>query len=382
MPATDTASPATGMRRPSITLNMIVKDEAHVIARCLASVRLLIDHWVIVDTGSSDGTQQLIRDLLHDIPGTLHERPWKNFGHNRNEALGLAAQSADYIVFIDADDVLEFDTGFDRSALHADAYEFDIHYGELIYRRVCMVATRLPWRWEGVVHEYLACDESFGRAVLPDVRMRIVGGGGRSQVTEQEKFSRDAALLEAALQHEPDNTRYQFYLAQSYRDSSQLERALLAYERRATMGGFAEEVFCSLLQSARMARRLGREPAEIIDRFLRAHESRPTRAEALGSLAMYLRESGPRWELAHLFAQRAATIPRPHDALFVEREWYEWRCLDEYSIAAYWVGDYATSKTACERLLSEGLLPEAHTSRVRQNLDFALRALTVPLQPG
>ena len=52
------------MNRPSICLNMIVKNEAHVIARCLASARPLVDAWCIVDTGSSDGTQDKVRELM------------------------------------------------------------------------------------------------------------------------------------------------------------------------------------------------------------------------------------------------------------------------------------------------------------------------------
>ena len=129
-----------------VCLNMIVKDEAHVIARCLASVRPLIDSWLIVDTGSSDGTQEVVREALRDLPGQLVERPWRDFGHNRSEALELARGMADYLFFIDADDVLEFAPGFVRPALAADAYEIEIVYGELIYRRVAMVSTALPWR--------------------------------------------------------------------------------------------------------------------------------------------------------------------------------------------------------------------------------------------
>src|SRR5215475_3170087 len=87
-----------------ICLNMIVKNERHVIQRALASVKPFIDYWVIVDTGSFDETKELIRDSLKDIPGELHERPWKNFGHNRSEALSLARGKADYILFLDADD--------------------------------------------------------------------------------------------------------------------------------------------------------------------------------------------------------------------------------------------------------------------------------------
>jgi len=61
--------------RQNLFLNMIVKNEAQVIARCLTSVRPIIDYWVIVDTGSTDGTQETIRTLTGDLPGELHERP-------------------------------------------------------------------------------------------------------------------------------------------------------------------------------------------------------------------------------------------------------------------------------------------------------------------
>lgn len=358
-----------------VCLNMIVKDEAHVIARCLASVRPLIDSWLIVDTGSSDGTQDVVREVLRDLPGRLVERPWRDFGHNRSEALELARGTADYLFFIDADDVLEFAPGFVRPPLAADAYDIEIVYGELVYRRVAMVSTALPWRWEGVLHEYLEAGHPFSRAPLPGVTMRILGGGGRSRIEEREKFERDARVLEAALQREPSNARYAFYLAQSWRDAGHAECALAAYEHRATMGGFEEEVFYSLLQAARLARRLQRPPAEVIERYLRAHDVRPQRAEALGDLAMYLRETGGRWATAYLIARRALEIPQPDDVLFVEPEWYRWRCLDEFSIAAYWFGRYEESRVACERLLREGLLPPAHRARVEANLGFALRAL-------
>src|SRR5215471_3825198 len=96
----------------TLCLNMIVKNEAPVIARCLASVRPIIDYWVIVDTGSTDRTQEAIRTLMGDLPGQLHERPWRDFGHNRTEALELAQPHGEYMLWIDADDALEFELEF------------------------------------------------------------------------------------------------------------------------------------------------------------------------------------------------------------------------------------------------------------------------------
>jgi hypothetical protein len=75
---------------------MIVKNEAHVLARCLDSVKPFVTAWVIVDTGSTDATQDLVRSCMRGIPGELHERPWKDFGHNRTEAIVLARGKAEH----------------------------------------------------------------------------------------------------------------------------------------------------------------------------------------------------------------------------------------------------------------------------------------------
>src|SRR6187551_1453910 len=101
---------------------MIVKNEARVLKRCLDSVRPFVHHWIIVDTGSTDGTQELIRKELSGVPGELFERPWENFGHNRSEALALARGKADYILIMDADEVLEVPAGFSMPELDADQY--------------------------------------------------------------------------------------------------------------------------------------------------------------------------------------------------------------------------------------------------------------------
>src|ERR1700761_8914059 len=100
---------------------MIVRDEAPVIGRCLASVRGLVDHWVVVDTGSTDGTQDLVRAAMAGVPGFLVEREWVDFGHNRTEAVQLARPHADYSLVIDADEELIVPEGWSWPELTADS---------------------------------------------------------------------------------------------------------------------------------------------------------------------------------------------------------------------------------------------------------------------
>ena len=75
---------------------------------------------VVVDGGSTDGTQQIIKEYMQDIPGELHESPWVNFEHNRNEALSLAKGKGDYLLFIDADEELQYDSDFELPYLDKD----------------------------------------------------------------------------------------------------------------------------------------------------------------------------------------------------------------------------------------------------------------------
>ena len=214
---------------------MIVKNESRVIRRCLDSVRPFIDTWVICDTGSTDGTQDIVREHLKDIPGELHERPWRDFGHNRTEALELARGKADYTLVIDADEVLIAAPDFQMPALTADEYQ-NPAFG---WRRRTsfflsqLVRSALPWRYVGVLHEVIICDQAHSTARLEGLTTKGLFDGARN--TNPQRSQADAALLEAALQNEPNNARYVFYLAQSYRDAGELPRSIEAYERRATM---------------------------------------------------------------------------------------------------------------------------------------------------
>ena len=58
--------------RPLLALVMIVKDEAHTLGNTLLPLLPVIDAWYILDTGSTDGTQGIIRDTLRPVmPGNL-----------------------------------------------------------------------------------------------------------------------------------------------------------------------------------------------------------------------------------------------------------------------------------------------------------------------
>ncbi|MGC1890073.1 MAG: glycosyltransferase, partial [Stellaceae bacterium] len=81
----------------TIGLCMIVKDEAELIRRCLASALPLVDYILVVDTGSTDGTQQVVRDFIdeHGVRGQVIDEPWRDFAYNRSFALQRLREVAD-----------------------------------------------------------------------------------------------------------------------------------------------------------------------------------------------------------------------------------------------------------------------------------------------
>ena len=233
---------------------MIVKNEKEVITRCLASVKPIIDYWVIVDTGSTDGTQDIIREFMKDVPGELHERPWKNFEHNRNEALELAKGKSDYALIMDADDILEFEPTFKLPKLTAGSYRLWIRYGGTSYQRHHIVNLGLSWKWAGVLHEALNCADPYSSEVMDGVKIIVGTDGARSR--DPKKYEKDIAVLEEALKNDPENTRYMFYLAQSCRDAGVYDSAIEWYKKRISKGGWEEEVYWSMLQIGIMQREL------------------------------------------------------------------------------------------------------------------------------
>ena len=357
--------------RARVCLNMIVKNESKVIERCLVSTRPFVDTWVIVDTGSSDGTQDIISRSLADLPGELHERPWRNFGANRSEALLFARDRADFTLIIDADEVLTASPGFEPGELGLDAYQLRTELRELAYYRTQLVRSSLPWRWEGVLHEYLECDQPFTQGKLEGLVNRPSPDGARS--ADPQKYMKDAAILEEALKLEPTNARYIFYLAQSYRDAGLVEAGVKYYKKRVALGGWAEEVWYAMYQVALLTEAAERSDPEILAAYLEAYEFRPSRAETLSSLARYLRLKG-KYALAHLFAKQAVALPLPADLLFVDASVYAWRARDECSIAAYYLGQHEEALELTGALLADARLPEAERARVSANRGFSVKA--------
>lgn len=365
-------------QKKTICLNMIVKNESSVIERCLASVKPLIDYWVIVDTGSSDSSQQMIQNFLQDVPGELYESPWVDFAHNRNEALALAKNKADYILFIDADERLVFSDSFAMPQLDKDCYAASVREASgLVYQRPLLINGALNWEWKGVLHECVMSPQARSVELLQGVvNESHTADGARSK--NPDKYLLDAQVLEEALAKEPSNCRYAFYLAQSYINANEYASALKAYQKRASMrGGEDHEMFWSLYCIAKIQKILN-EPEDLaIESLWKAVQSFPSRAEPLIDLVDCAMAKS-NYALGYILSKHACSLQIPATAGFVDLSVYDYIRWIRLADCAYLAGKYDEASQTLEALLANPRLPEEERALLAGNLSIARAAQKKP----
>jgi GT2 family glycosyltransferase len=355
---------------------MIVKDEAAVVGEALASLAPHIADYVVVDTGSGDGTQAVISDDMaaRGIKGHVFDRPWRDFGWNRSEALALAREhsTSDYLWMFDADDLLEGRPELGR--LTADGYQLRIG-PDFEYWRTQLFRRDLPWKYVGVLHEYPSCDDREPELGRIEGDYWVVSRRLGSRSRDPDKYAKDAAILEAALAAEPDNGRHAFYLAQSWYDAGRFDKALEAYTRRAGMPGWPEETFYARYRLAACLNQLGRPLDEVLEAYEACFRAFPHRAEPLVRAATLAR-GAERFAEAYVLAKRAARVPKPGpNALFVEALDYEFRALDEQAISAFYCSFPEEAFDLCSELLDHRALPDSDRTRIEKNRDYSVPAL-------
>ncbi len=355
----------------TVCLNMIVKNESAVIERCLNSVKPMIDYWVIVDTGSTDGTQEIIKKFMKDIPGELYEQPWVNFGYNRNEALKLARHKADYVLFIDADEVISGE--IDKNKLCDDCYLGTVvtsNNPRISFQRGLMVSAKIDWVWKGVIHEKLhttKVGETYGLVETISIDATKTDGR-RSQ--DPNKWQRDALTLEKALLDEPGNSDYVYYLAQSYLNAKEYDYALKNYIKRANMEGWNQHTFWSKYMVGLLQEGQKVDPKVFIKSYSDSFLYRPSRAEPIYRLVNYFLGE-KEYLVAYALAKLGLQFPKPNDIVYVESWIYDYGMLSSFIEAARGLGSIQEVIEGCKILCSKEGVPQELTAQAKSLIDQA-----------
>lgn len=359
-----------------ICLTMIVKNESTIIERLLNSVKDVVDCVSICDTGSQDNTVELIESFLktNGIPGKVHREPWRNFGYNRTLSAKLAKQTLQdlkfpldrtYLLFLDADMVLKMDPAFDKQALQADSYLVVQRNSIISYDNTRLARASLDWESVGVTHEYWASKQpsSSDRLRLLWIDDREDGG------CKSDKLERDVRLLTQGIKEEPNNERYYFYLAQSYKDMGNLDEAIKWYKARIEKGGWFEEVWYAKFVLGEIYKAKN-DWDQALHWYLDAYQYNPDRAEPLCAIANYYRLKGDK-QLAYIFAKQGSQIPYPKDqSLFIFDAVYDYMFDEELSIVADATRFKEEGYAAANRLLLKKNVPQAIKEQTLRNMQF------------
>jgi glycosyltransferase involved in cell wall biosynthesis len=353
---------------PKIAAVMMVKNEARRVNVTLESIGAL-DGLVVFDTGSEDGTPELI-ERLSPVPVHTKRGAFVDFATSMNVLMDYADECAvehgyKFYVLLDANDELVGDRPTDEELAAPDVDSWHIErrlkYGPhstTSYWNVKLVrACRPTQRYEGVVYEYLRnCGKSERCSAFHIFQDRTLDDDKSAK-----RWLRDRVLLERETAAHPGDTRSLFYLAQVYNCIGEHALAYAAYERRTrSVGGFEEERWYATMQCGNLARRVGSSWDVAAAWYTRAFCA-DERVEPLVELAEHYADER-QYRLAYAYAKIACDLHWPDDRLlFVERKPYDYTRWHLLGRVAYYVGKadgdkskLAEGEDACLRAIDAG----------------------------
>ena len=246
--------------RQTICLNMIVKDESHIIKNTLEMLctKIQFDYWVICDTGSTDGTQEIITTFFNTkgIPGELFNDVWTDFAVNRTLALNRAFGKTDLLLVFDADDEIHGRIQIPSLESNKVLYdEYHMKFGSPLgtsYTRVLLINNKKRFQYLSVLHEFISCLEPNATSTILEGDYYVVSGRSGNRSKDPNKYLKDALILEKAhaealKTNDPLYHRYAFYCANSYKDCGKHEEAIKWYKITLNQDNWGQEKYVSCL---------------------------------------------------------------------------------------------------------------------------------------
>lgn len=386
-----------------LALNFICKDESHVIGKMLESCKTITDLIVVNDTGSTDGTQDIIRKFGEDnnIPTYVFERPFDDFEKSRTHAMEKLRDVVKELgwdpnkvhgYWFDCDETLIIDPKFSKDQFVNDLYMINTFIGQMKYTRNTFFKVSKPFRWYGPIHEFIVCDEqniTSGLAENIHVDVKMTGASWQGDIPT--KYKNHAFVLEKYIDANRQDPRWIFYTAQSYHDSAsmpdnkeeneeRLRRALKYYKERVNRtDGYAEEIYYSQFRIGTIMRSL-EEPWNLTHQeLLKAYNMDPTRGESIKIIIDYYLQMNE-WNMAYLYSKFAKVNfhgknPYPNRLLFVDEALYIWKFAEAHAATCFYTGRMDEAKATYQEIVNiSKTSPQYFTpedfAKLQQNAQF------------
>jgi glycosyltransferase involved in cell wall biosynthesis len=349
-----------------IVLNLICKNESHIIGRMLASALPVLDMIVAVDTGSSDDTIELLEAFgaTNNIPTYVYTRTFDNFSNSRNHALSMLIDRVvaagwnlhdTWGLTADCDEIVCILPSFDKQALAADLLIARQRIGRETFTRQAMFRLSKQFKWQSPIHEELVSDDPTCTKKF-DLNIEIieepVGASWKGDLFA--KFMKYADTLAAYANEGHKNFRTIYFIGDSYNaaagycknPSQARELYILAqkyFEEALPLETKSKEVrFMLHKKMAENRSALGDSWPSIKQDYLKAFDAHVFKAETMIRIIMHYMEE-KQWRIGFLYArfcynhftqQLSAEGPR----LYVDESIYQWRLLFYYYYFTYRMG--------------------------------------------
>lgn len=386
-----------------LALNFICKDEEHVIERMLNSSNGILDLIVAVDTGSTDKTIDLIKKfgIDNNIPTYVFERPFDTFDKCRNFAMDKLRETVKELnwnsdrvhgMWYDCDEQLMIEPGFDKNQFTNDLYMINTFIGQMKYTRNTFFKVSKPFRWYGVVHEFIVCDDqNISSGLATDIAVNVSMDGNSWKSNIPSKYLSHSHKLESYIANNRQDPRWIFYTAQSYHDSAsmpdnieenkeRLRRSLKYYkERTERSDGYVEEIYYAHYRMGSIMKTL-EEPWNLtMQQCLKAYSVDPLRGESIKLIIDYYLQMGE-WNLAYLYTKFGYENfhnknPYPTRLLFVEELLYTWKFAEVHAAACFYTGRKDEAKKVYEQMVeltktNPGAFSQDDLNKINTNAQF------------
>lgn len=332
----------------TISLCMIVKNEEMVIARCLDSIVELVDEIIIVDTGSTDRTIEIVSKYTSKV----YLYPWKDdFSDARNYSFSKA--SMDYCMWMDADDILEEkekdkflqlkqslspDTDIVMMKYHTSFDEAGMP--SFSYFRERWIRNSAQYRWIGAVHEVIPPS---GNIIYSDIAIchkKINAGDPDRNLKIYQKMLAEGKNLEA---------RHQYYYGRELYYHKQYEKAISVFEQfLLSEEGWIENKIEACSICANCYYQLGQEQSGLCT-LLRSMSFDLPRAELCCEIGKYFLQHG-NYHNAIYWYETALNIPKKEYAGgFILPDCYDYVPLLQLCVCYDKIGDRQKAKEYNER---------------------------------
>jgi glycosyltransferase involved in cell wall biosynthesis len=317
---------------------MIVKNEEETLARCLETVKDIVDEINIVDTGSTDGTKEIAQQYTDRI----FDYEWTNsFAAARNESYSHATK--DYILYLDADDVLlekdqlkfrelkeSLDTSVDAVSMYYDAGTDEYGNVTLRYRRIRLVKREKGFKWYGDCHNYL---EAQGEIINSDIAVthkKIHHAVGRTVSIYEGKIARGDTF----------SSRDYFYYGNELRENDRYEEAIENYKKCISLKhGWVEDKIFACIFMADCCRYLNDSDNELASLF-QSFRFSPPRAEACCRIGYNFHRKRQFQNAIFWYELAAQQEPDPDRWSFIYMADYTWYPHLQLCVCYYNIGDY------------------------------------------